>query len=288
MTDRDIKLYSKKEIRFIKDKHNFELSKSLGQNFLTDKNIIDKIVEGTQIGEEDLVIEIGPGIGVLTRELAVVAKKVIAIEIDKKLIPILEDTLKDLENIEVVNQDVLKVDMNKLITEAGTFENVRIVGNLPYYITTPIIMKLLEEQAPIESITVMMQKEVAERLKSGPGSKVYGAISVAVQYYCDVEYLFTVTRDVFYPPPKVDSAVIRLDIKDEKPVKDVNEDKFWQCIKKAFSQRRKTLGNSLIGVDGLNKEEVKDLLEKVEIDEKRRAETLSIEEFGRIAKGLDD
>ncbi len=288
MTDRDIKLYSKKEIRLIKDKYNFELTKSLGQNFLTDKNIIDKIVEGTRIGENDLVIEIGPGIGVLTRELAGEAKKVIAIEIDKKLIPILNDTLCDLDNVEVVNHDVLKVDICKLIAEAGSFENVRIVGNLPYYITTPIIMKILEEKAPVRSITVMMQKEVAERINSGPGSKVYGAISVAVQFYCEVNYLFTVPKDVFYPPPKVDSAVIRLDVNAEKPVKDVDENKFWQCIKKSFSQRRKTLGNSLIGIDNLDKAGVKALLDKVGIDEKRRAETLSIEEFGRIAKGLDD
>ena len=287
MENGEPKLYSKKEIRNIKEKYGFELSKSLGQNFLTDKNIIDKIVDGTGIGDNDLVIEIGPGIGVLTRELAKVAKKVLAIEIDKKLIPILEETLSDIENIEIINKDVLKVDINEIIRENSGFDRVRVVGNLPYYITTPIIMKLLEEQANIRSITVMMQKEVAERIKSPPGSKVYGAISVAVQYYCEVDYLFTVPKDVFYPQPKVDSAVIKLNLRDEKPLSNINEEKFWECIKKAFSQRRKTLANALVGFNGMDKSEIKELLESAAIDEMRRAETLSIIEFGQIIKEIE-
>ncbi len=284
--NREIKLYSKKEIMDIKEKYKFFLSKSLGQNFLLDKNIIDKIVESSLIGENDLVIEIGPGIGVLTRELSKQAKKVLAIEIDKNLIPILNETLEDLDNVDIINEDVLKVDINELIKKQGKFEKIRVVGNLPYYITTPIIMKFFEESAKVDSITVMMQKEVADRIKSKPGTRAYGAISVAVQYYCDVEYLFTVSNQVFYPQPKVDSAVLRLDLKGEKPFYDIDEKKFWSCVKKAFSQRRKTLANSLIGIEGLDKEEVKELLKRANIDEMRRAETLSIEEFGEITRGL--
>ncbi len=281
------KLYTKREINYIKDKYGFSLSKGLGQNFLTDKNIIDNIVEGANITEDSLVIEIGPGIGVLTNELAKEAKKVLAIEIDKKLIPILGETVGHLENVEVLNADILEVDLCKVIEEQGEFGKVIIVGNLPYYITTPIIMKILEENVPANSITIMMQKEVADRIRSGPGSKVYGAISVAVQFYCEVIQLFTVPRDVFFPPPKVDSAVLRLDIKDDRPVEREEEPIFWETIKKGFGQRRKTLLNSLTGTKGLSKEQIKEVLEIAEIEEQRRAETLTIEEFKKIAQGIE-
>ena len=183
-----MKLYAPSTIREIKDRYGFKLSKSLGQNFLTDKNIIDKIIDATEITDEDLVIEIGPGIGVLTYEAAQRAKKVTAIELDKNLIPILEDTLRDFDNVDIINQDVLKTDLNRIIEEAGC-RSTKIIGNLPYYITTPIIMNILESGVRADSITIMMQKEVADRIQSQPGSKVYGALSVAVQYYCTVQTL---------------------------------------------------------------------------------------------------
>ena len=198
-----MELYLPSTINEIKQRHNFELSKSLGQNFITDRHVLESIVEGAEIGEKDLVIEIGPGIGVLTAEAAKAAAKVVAIEVDKRLIPILADTLADYDNIEVINQDILKTDVNEIIQkarEAGEFSGaVRIIGNLPYYITTPIVMKLLESGVECDSITVMMQKEVADRIKSGPGTKAYGAISVAVQYYCTVSKLPYLPNEVFVP-----------------------------------------------------------------------------------------
>lgn len=277
-----MKLYTPSTIREIKAKYGFQLSKSLGQNFLTDKNIIDKIIDAADIGEDDLVIEIGPGIGVLTAEAAQLAKKVIAIEIDKNLIPILKDTLGEFDNVEVINQDVLKTDINELIENSGC-KRAKIIGNLPYYITTPIIMSILERGIKAESITIMMQKEVADRIKSDPGNKTYGALSVAVQYYCNINSVVTVPKEVFFPAPKVDSAVLRLDIRDEKPVSLIDEKMFFTCIKAGFGMRRKTLSNSLMGIGTFNKEQVKQCLSDCEIDEKRRAETLSLEEFARLA-----
>lgn len=277
-----MKLYAPSTIRGIKEKYGFKLSKSLGQNFLTDKNIIDKIIDSTDITDEDLVIEIGPGIGVLTYEAAQQAKKVIAVEIDKNLIPILKDTLAEFDNVEVINQDVLKTDLNQIITDSGCRE-AKIIGNLPYYITTPIIMGILESNTIADSITIMMQKEVADRIKAGPGSKTYGALSVAVQYYCEVETVAIVPKEVFFPAPKVDSAVLKLVIRKEKPVELIDEKMFFRCIKAGFGQRRKTLSNSLMGLGDVTKEQVKACLEELGIDEKRRAETLSLEEFANIA-----
>ena len=277
-----MKLYAPSTIRDIKDRYGFKLSKSLGQNFLTDKNIIDKIIEATEITEEDLVIEIGPGIGVLTAEAAQQAKKVVAVEIDKNLIPILRETLGGFDNVEIIHQDVLKTDLNQIIEDAGC-RHARIIGNLPYYITTPIIMSLLENHVKADSITIMMQKEVAERIKSQPGTKAYGALSAAVQYYCTVDSVAVVPKEVFVPVPKVDSAVLRLNIRKEKPVKLTDEDMFFRCIKAGFGQRRKTLSNSLMGIGGVTKEDVKAALEACNIDEKRRAETLSLDEFAELA-----
>ena len=286
-----MKLYAPSTIRDIKEKHDFKLSKSLGQNFLTDKNIIEKIINAPDIGKKDLVIEIGPGIGVLTAEAAERAGKVIAIEIDRNLIPILKETLKEHDNIEVINQDILKTDLNQLLEQNKEFrgqrmEGVKIIGNLPYYITTPIIMKILEEGVQADSITIMMQKEVADRLKAPPGSKTYGAISVAVQYYCEVVHVANVPKEVFIPQPKVDSSVLKLMIRKEKPVELKDEKLFFQCIKSGFGQRRKTLLNSLTGTMGASKEQVESALSRAGIDGKRRAETLSIEEFARIANEL--
>lgn len=278
-----MKLYAPSTINAIKAKHGFQFSRSLGQNFLTDKNIIDKIIASSYITAEDLVIEIGPGIGVLTQEASQCAKKVIAIEIDRNLIPILEDTLAECENVEIIHSDVLKTDLTQVIENQTQMKSVRIIGNLPYYITTPIIMKLLEDGVPADSITIMMQKEVADRICAGPGSKTYGALSVAVQFYCTVHQVAVVPKSVFVPQPKVDSTVLRLDIRREPPVQLLNRDVFFACIKYGFGKRRKTLLNALTGINGLAKDAVKIILEQAQIDSGRRAETLSMEEFARIA-----
>ena len=282
-----MKLYAPSTIREIKGKYGFRLTKSLGQNFLTDKNIIDQIIEGAGIGENDLVIEIGPGIGVITYEASLEARKVIAIEIDKNLIPILAETLADRDNIEIVNSDVLKTDVNALIAKARAedpaIENIRIIGNLPYYITTPIIMKLLEDGVEADSMTVMMQKEVADRIKANPCTKAYGALSVAVQYYCEVSGVVNVPKEVFIPQPKVDSAVLNLTVRKEKSVEVADRDLFFAVVKAGFGQRRKTLNNSLMGVSGITKEAVQASLEAAGIEPSRRAETLDLEEFARLA-----
>lgn len=285
-----MKLYAPSTIEAIKEKHRFQLSKSLGQNFITDKHVIERIVEGAGPSEKDLVIEIGPGIGVLTAEAAQQAAKVIAIEIDSKLIPILGETLAEYDNVEVINQDILKTDLNGIIDEQRQLGNftgdVKIIGNLPYYITTPIIMHILENSIHAESITVMMQKEVADRIKASPGNKTYGAISAAVQYYCEVEQVISVPKEVFVPRPKVDSAVLKLTIRKETPVDLIDEKAFFACIKAGFGQRRKTLLNSLTGTYGLSKDEIRTILEKAGIDPVRRAETLDMNEFADIANGV--
>lgn len=286
-----MKLYAPSTIKDIKARHDFQLSRSLGQNFLTDKNIIDKIVEAPEIGPHDLVIEIGPGIGVLTAEAARRAAKVVAVEIDRKLIPILKETLAEFDNIEILNQDILKTDLHEILEQNREYngqkiEGVKIIGNLPYYITTPIIMKILEEGVLADSITIMMQKEVADRLKAPPGSRTYGAISAAVAYYCRVDHVANVPKEVFIPQPKVDSSVLKLSLRKEKPLELINEKLFFQCIKAGFGQRRKTLLNSLTGVGGYTKEQVESALSEAGIDSKRRAETLGIEEFGKVANAL--
>lgn len=275
-----MKLYQPSTIREIREKYGFKLTKSLGQNFLTDKFVIEDIIDGSDISEEDLVIEIGPGIGVITYEAAQIAKKVIAVEIDKNLIPILKETLGEFDNVEVVNKDILKTDVNELI---GDEKRVKIIGNLPYYITTPIIMKLLEDKVNADSITIMMQKEVADRIKAKPGTKAYGALSIAVQYYCSIEKVTDVPRTSFVPNPNVDSEVLKLNILKEKPVKVMDEELFFKVVRASFNMRRKTLNNSLMGVEGIDKETVKLALEASGIDSIRRGETLSIEEFARLA-----
>lgn len=281
-----MKLYEPSTIKKIREEYGFKFSKSLGQNFLTDKNIIDEIVDGAGIGQEDTVLEIGPGIGVITYEAAKLAKKVIAVEIDKSLLPILAETLSEYDNVKVINEDILKLDINKLIEDEG-MKNVKIMGNLPYYITTPIIMKILEEGVKASSITIMMQKEVADRIKAGPGTKAYGALSVAVQYYCTVDKVASVPRSVFVPQPNVDSIVLRLNIRSEKAVKLDNEKLFFDCVKAGFGQRRKTLLNSLQKVNGVDKNIVMQSLASAGIDESRRAETLTIEEFALIANEVN-
>lgn len=283
-------LYSPRTIRQLKDKYGFRFAKGLGQNFLTDPSVPEAMVHGSGVGPENLVIEIGPGIGVLTAAAAEEAGRVAAIEIDQRLLPILEETLAEYDNIEIVCGDVLKTDLRQLICrqqkEHDLPGGVKILGNLPYYITTPILMKLLEEDLPVDSITVMMQKEVADRIEADPGSKAYGAISVAVQYYCEVSRIIDVPKEAFLPAPKVDSAVLLLRMREEKAVQVTDETRFFDCVKAGFGQRRKTLVNALSGAGNIPKETVRELLAAAGIDERRRAETLSMEEFARIANEL--
>ena len=283
-----MKLYAPSTIKEIREKHGFRLSKSLGQNFLTDKNIIDRIIESSDIGPEDLVIEIGPGIGVLTAEAAQYAGKVAAVEIDRNLIPILEETLAPYSNVTVINQDGLTTNLPELVERYRGKGGVKIIGNLPYYITTPIIMKILEDHVPADSITIMMQKEVADRIKAGPGSKTYGALSAAVQYYCTIRQVAAVPKEVFVPQPNVDSSVLKLDIRKQHPVELIDEKMFFVCIKSGFGQRRKTLLNSLTGAAGLSKDAVREILNAVHIDPVRRAETLDLDEFAAIANQMTE
>ena len=277
------RLSSHRATKDIVDKHGFKFSKSLGQNFLIDDNVIDKIIDGARVKEGDKVIEVGPGIGTLTREMAKRAEKVVAVEIDKNLIPILKETLADFDNTEVVNEDILKVDINKLVDEKLSGGPVKLIANLPYYITTPIVMKFLEEDIPVTDIVVMVQKEVADRMNAVPSTKDYGALSVAVQYYCDTEIVAKAPRHMFIPQPKVDSTVIGLHIREEKKYKADNEQLFFKTVKAAFGQRRKTLLNSLSSMGVLDKAKIKEVLAEAGIDEKRRGETLSIEEFANLS-----
>ena len=281
------RLSSHKATKEVVQKHNFKFSKSLGQNFLIDTNVIDRILEGARVKEGDYVIEVGPGIGTLTKEMGRTAKKVVAIEIDKTLIPILEETLADFPNIEVINQDILKVDVQELVKEKLNGGPVKLVANLPYYITTPIVMKFLEEDIPVTDIVVMVQKEVADRMNAQPNSKDYGALSVAVQYYCDTEIVAKAPRHMFMPQPNVDSTVIGLQVREEKKYNVDNEDIFFKTVKASFGKRRKTLLNSLGGLGFLSKDQIKLALQEANIDEKRRGETLSIEEFASLSNAVN-
>ena len=281
------RLSSHKATKEVVQKHNFKFSKSLGQNFLIDTNVIDRILEGARVKEGDYVIEVGPGIGTLTKEMGRTAKKVVAIEIDKTLIPILEETLADFPNIEVINQDILKVDVQELVKEKLNGGPVKLVANLPYYITTPIVMKFLEEDIPVTDIVVMVQKEVADRMNAQPNSKDYGALSVAVQYYCDTEIVAKAPRHMFMPQPNVDSTVIGLHVREEQIYHVDNEDIFFKTVKASFGQRRKTLLNSLGGLGFLSKDQIKLALQEANIDEKRRGETLSIEEFASLSNAVN-
>ena len=280
------RLSSHKATKEVVQKHNFKFSKSLGQNFLIDTNVIDRILEGARVKEGDYVIEVGPGIGTLTKEMGRTAEKVVAIEIDKTLIPILEETLSDFPNIEVINQDILKVNVQELVKEKLNGGPVKLIANLPYYITTPIVMKFLEEDIPVTDIVVMVQKEVADRMNAQPNTKDYGALSVAVQYYCDTEIVAKAPRHMFMPQPNVDSTVIGLHVREERKYPVDNEDIFFKTVKASFGQRRKTLLNSLGGLGFLSKEQIKQALQEANIDEKRRGETLSIEEFASLANAV--
>ncbi|MDY4573464.1 MAG: 16S rRNA (adenine(1518)-N(6)/adenine(1519)-N(6))-dimethyltransferase RsmA [Intestinibacter sp.] len=281
------RLSSHRATKEIVNKHNFKFSKSLGQNFLIDDNVIDKIIAGSRLSETDKIIEVGPGIGTLTREMGKTAQNVVAIEIDKTLIPILKETLADLDNVEVVNEDILKVDIQGLINEKLDGGPVKLIANLPYYITTPIVMKFLEEDIPVTDIVVMVQKEVADRMNAKPSTKDYGALSVAVQYYCDTEIVAKAPRHMFVPQPNVDSIVIGLHVRSERKYKVDNEDIFFKTVKASFGQRRKTLLNSLGGLGFLTKDQIKEALQAANIDAKRRGETLSIDEFANLSNEIN-
>ncbi len=274
-------------------KYNFCFQKKYGQNFLIDANILQKIVASAEITREDCVIEIGPGIGSLTQYLAESAGSVIAVEIDKKLIPILEETLGDYDNVTIINEDILKVDIRKLSEERNGGRPVKVVANLPYYITTPIIMGLFESHAPLQSMTVMVQKEVADRMQVGPGTKDYGALSLAVQYYAEPEIAMNVPPACFMPRPGVGSAVIRLTGRREKPVEVRDERLLFSVIRAAFNQRRKTLANALANApvlagDGgrhvtVAREKVYEALDQMQLSRTIRGEALTLDQFARLS-----
>ena len=270
----------------ILNKYHFSFQKKFGQNFLIDTHVLDKIVRAAEITKDDLVLEIGPGIGTLTQYLCESARKVIAVEIDKSLIPILkEDTLKDYDNVEIINEDILKLDLNKLVEEENEGRPIKVVANLPYYITTPIVMGLLEKGVPLKSITVMVQKEVAQRMQAGPGTKDYGALSLSIAYYADAYIAANVPQNCFIPRPNVGSCVIRL-TKKETPAVDVKSSGFmFRLIRAAFNQRRKTLQNSICNYEELSitREEAAAAIEAAGFSPTIRGEALTLEEFARLA-----
>jgi len=272
----------------IVQKYNFVFQKKYGQNFLIDKNILEKIVEAANIQEDDMVIEIGPGIGTMTEYLCERAREVIAIEIDRTLIPILEETLSAYNNITIINQDILKVNIKQLVLEKNSGKAIKVVANLPYYITTPIIMGLFEDHIPLKSITVMVQKEVAERMQVGPGTKDYGALSLAVQYYAKPKIVTFVQPSCFIPQPKVGSAVICLQTYNTPPVDVKNEKLMFALIRASFNQRRKTLQNSIYNTSELNlsKEKIVEALKKMNLSEKIRGEALTLNQFAELSNLL--
>lgn len=280
---------TQKTIEIIK-KYDFAFQKKFGQNFLIDGRVLDKIIAAAQIGPEDCVLEIGPGIGTLTSRLAEEAGQVIAVEIDKNLIPILNDVLSEYDNITILNEDILKVDIPALVDERNGGKPIKVVANLPYYITTPIIMGLFESNVPIDNITVMVQKEVAQRMQVGPGTKDYGALSLAVQYYAEPYIVANVPQNCFIPRPNVGSAVIRLTRHLEKPVVVKDEKYMFRLIRAAFNQRRKTLQNALHNMPELNlsKEQIVEALQKMGLPETVRGEKLTLEEFAKLADLLSE
>lgn len=284
----DKKISSPQKTRNIIDKYEFSLKKKFGQNFLIDQNILNTIVEGAKVNKEDIVLEIGPGIGSLTQYLAEEAKEVIAVEIDKTLIPILEETLEEYDNVTIIQDDVLKIDLKKFFEDRYHGQKIKVVANLPYYITTPIIMKFFEEHIPVESITVMVQKEVADRMQAKPSTKDYGALSLAVQYYSVPEIIVQVPPSCFIPKPNVGSTVISLVTSDRYTKQEAKDQFLFELIKGAFQQRRKTLVNTLSHQSYIHssKEEIKEALIKMGLSETVRGEALSLQEFITLSKLL--
>lgn len=275
----DIKDYKTQDL--VK-KYNFKFSKSLGQNFLIDDSVLTDIVDGAEVNKDDLIIEIGPGVGSLTAQLIGKAKKVVSIELDNDLIPILQEELGQYENFTLIHKDALKVDFNEIISDE---KSVKLVANLPYYVTTPIIVKLLKDNYNFKSLTIMIQKEVAERINAEPNCKEYGALSLLVQYYCDTKIVRKVSPGSFIPRPKVDSIVIRLDRLSEKRVEVKDEKLMFEIIRNAFNMRRKTMWNAVKFL-GMKKEEIEKAFELSGIDQKRRGETLSLHEFALLSDNI--
>ena len=276
------------EIKRILSKHGFTFSKAMGQNFLVNPSVCPRMAEFSGADENTGVIEIGPGIGVLTNELCKIARKVVSVELDTRLMPVLAETLAEHENFKVINADVMKVDLHKLIEEEFAGMDVVVCATLPYYITSPIIMKLLEDKLPIKALTVMVQKEAADRLCAEVGSRESGAVTVAVNYYSEAEKLFGVSRGSFMPAPNVDSAVIKLNVA-EKPRVDVKDEKlFFRMVKSAFGQRRKTISNSITSGLSISKDAFKTACENAEISPTARAEALTLEELARLANAICD
>ena len=266
-------------------KYNFNFQKKFGQNFLINPSVLEDIISEADVTEDDMVLEIGPGIGTMTQYLCEAARQVIAVEIDTNLIPILQDTLSEYDHVKVINEDILKVDINALANEYNNGKPIKVVANLPYYITTPIIMGLFESHVPIDSITIMVQKEVADRMQEGPGSKEYGALSLAVQYYSTPEIVVNVPPSCFMPQPKVGSAVIKL-TRHEKPPVDVDDEKLmFKLIRASFNQRRKTLANGLNNFGGFNlsKEMIQESIEELGVPVNVRGEALSLEQFAKLS-----
>lgn len=272
------------------NKYEFAFQKKFGQNFLIDSNIVEKIVRDAGVTKDDFVLEIGPGIGTMTQYLCESAREVVAVEIDTKLIPILKDTLSAYDNVSVINEDILKVDINKLALERNGNKPIKVVANLPYYITTPIIMGLFESHVPIESITIMVQKEVADRMQVGPGTKDYGALSLAVQYYAKPQILINVPPTCFMPKPNVGSAVIKLQRYDNPPVSVKNEKLMFDIIRASFNQRRKTLQNGLNNASNINysKEQIVSAIEQLGVGPTIRGEALTLEQFARLSDILSE
>lgn len=288
-----MKLYSPATVKYLADKYGFHFQKNLGQNFLVDGNIVNKIVDSAAISSDDLVLEIGAGIGTLTKALSERAKMVIVIEIDKNLLPILDETLGGCENIKIHIGNALKTNFDELVSNLtqGEFgpgaKPYKIVANLPYYITSPLIMHSLENHFSISEIVIMVQKEVADRITASPGNKDYGAITVSINYYSEPEIVLRVPKKVFIPQPEVESSVVKLAVRQAPPVSVKNEKLFFQVVKASFGQRRKTLANTLAGIVD-RKETIKNILENLEIDSGRRGETLSLKEFAKIANSIDE
>lgn len=271
-------------VKRILSKHGFTFSKALGQNFLINPEVCPAMADSLNADDKTGVIEIGTGVGVLTKELCRVAHKVVAIELDTRLLPVLDETLADVDNLEVVNADVMKIDLHQLISEKlGDCDKVKVCANLPYYITSPVIMTLLENELPIDEIVVMVQKEAGERLCAEVGTRLAGAVTVAVNYYADGEILFDVLRDSFMPSPKVDSVVIRLKLRDEQLYKPDNKKRFFTTVKCAFSQRRKTALNSISNTMGVNKAKLGEVFDELGIEQNARAEQLTMEDFINIS-----
>ena len=283
------KLSSPKKTIEIIQKYNFDFQKKFGQNFLIDSHVLEKIIDAANITKDDFVLEIGPGIGTMTQYLLEHAREVMAVEIDHNLIPILKETLAGYDNVEVLNEDILKVDIGKIAEEKNQGRPIKVVANLPYYITTPIIMGLFEKNVPMDSLTVMVQKEVAQRMQAGPGTKDYGALSLAVQFYAEPYIVANVPPNCFMPRPKVGSAVIRLTRYKDMPIKVKNEKLMFSIIRASFNQRRKTLQNGINNSSALHfsKEQVVEALGEMELSPTIRGEALSLEQFARLSDLLE-